>query len=59
MTTGGIRLRGLPFMTSALEGVPRKQTKVSEVVVNVTVTRGREGVNKSRHFADIKYGSSP
>ena len=44
-------------MTSALEGVVEKQTKVLISCVSGTVTRG-EGIEKSEHFADVINGSS-
>ena len=51
--------RGLPFMTSALRGVPSKADIVSNLskggCVNLR-TRG-EGVKKSENFADVIYGS--
>ena len=44
-------------MTSELEGGSQKADKSNKISWFVTVTRGREGVQKSENFADVIYGS--
>ena len=56
----GVIIRGLPPMTSALEGVRgvvEKWTRVPISCVIMYVTSGGEGVKKSEIFMDVIDGS--
>ena len=47
-----LALRGLPYMTSALGGVPKSRQKEQNQLISIW-----EGVKKSQNFVDVIYGS--